>query len=872
MADINETRVAKIQVRRGMRKDLPNPLSPGEFGLCTDTNELFIGGDSSSLLGGLSTRTIQLDSTLNASSLSTTVLNNQLIEFAVKRDILTGDGATSSFALTSLESGVEATWPVVTRHSESTRTVTQLVPANENTTPQIVLTDESNGLAIAHYRIDPSYGSSAIDFSTYEIPLSTDTIYVVHYKKSEVADELVSRFNGVEDTASADYSRITTVSSIDSGGSATYVVGDVLTVSGGTSTVDAELTVTGVDAGIVTSAVVSEKGNYTALPSNPVSTTGGGGSGATFNLSSETISYVLTESQISFDESSGRGFISLTVHQYLDTIALASGSTTLKEALEAYINRKDNIINAVTTAGLGIHTMISEVGGYLYGANINTAGTDYAVEDILTLTGGTGVAAELKVTAVDAIATGVITGLAINTLGNYSGNPGSTAVATTTPSNYHASDASLVASGTGYTELDELVIEGGTVHVTDTTIAGGGSGYVINDRITATAGTFGTAVEVLVTNVNVGAVTGVQITIPGAYTVFPTTSSATTSDGSGTGCTLDLVSSATVIRVDTISGSSVSTFTVITAGTYSTDPGAGTLTTVGGTGTGATFTLTRVQPSDTATADLLYSSDTTADPVQDFRDGLAEIGYTGTFVLDGQQGYLVHTRQYAVLLIDFLNDNFIQSAGITVAQIAHLRSNIKLIQDTDYIDVAADEFIQTAESVSLAQTSVAASLDTDDESATGIRYSATTCGSVFINYVLSISDGGSTFDCTRVGRLALAFPTGVGAANTTGLSPIADIGVEVDLLGSITTMRYEPDLTVPRIEFGAKVARYVATAGHATVPAGAPLADSELGGLTFGVEYTWADPDHTYYGFLTYVNTFTQTATVKLTISRFSHL
>jgi len=37
--------VERIQNRRGKKIDLPQPLRPGEYGLCTDTRELFIGGD-----------------------------------------------------------------------------------------------------------------------------------------------------------------------------------------------------------------------------------------------------------------------------------------------------------------------------------------------------------------------------------------------------------------------------------------------------------------------------------------------------------------------------------------------------------------------------------------------------------------------------------------------------------------------------------------------------------------------------------------------------------------------------------------------------------------------------------------------------------
>ena len=36
---------ARIQNRRGLRQNLPQPLLPGELGLATDTGQLFIGAD-----------------------------------------------------------------------------------------------------------------------------------------------------------------------------------------------------------------------------------------------------------------------------------------------------------------------------------------------------------------------------------------------------------------------------------------------------------------------------------------------------------------------------------------------------------------------------------------------------------------------------------------------------------------------------------------------------------------------------------------------------------------------------------------------------------------------------------------------------------
>jgi hypothetical protein len=71
---------------------------------------------------------------------------------------------------------------------------------------------------------------------------------------------------------------------IVSGGTG-YTAGDVLTVVGGTGTA-VQITVTTVSAGVITVVPApTVVGYYSVLPTNPVSVTGGTGSGATFNLS-----------------------------------------------------------------------------------------------------------------------------------------------------------------------------------------------------------------------------------------------------------------------------------------------------------------------------------------------------------------------------------------------------------------------------------------------------------------------------------------------------------------------------------------------------------------------------------------------------------
>jgi hypothetical protein len=87
---------------------------------------------------------------------------------------------------------------------------------------------------------------------------------------------------GVQATATAQM--YTYAATVQSGGSG-YTVGNVLTISGGTPNGSAATyTVTGVSGGAVTAVTVLLASSYTALPTNPASTTGGTGTGCTLNL------------------------------------------------------------------------------------------------------------------------------------------------------------------------------------------------------------------------------------------------------------------------------------------------------------------------------------------------------------------------------------------------------------------------------------------------------------------------------------------------------------------------------------------------------------------------------------------------------------
>jgi hypothetical protein len=64
-----------------------------------------------------------------------------------------------------------------------------------------------------------------------------------------------------------------------------YAVGNTLTVVGGIGSIAVELTVSTINgSGGITGITITNAGNYTAVPTNPVSVTGGAGSSATFTL------------------------------------------------------------------------------------------------------------------------------------------------------------------------------------------------------------------------------------------------------------------------------------------------------------------------------------------------------------------------------------------------------------------------------------------------------------------------------------------------------------------------------------------------------------------------------------------------------------
>lgn len=171
---------------------------------------------------------------------------------------------------------------------------------------------------------------------------------------------------------------------------------------------------------------------------------------------------------------------------------------------------------------------------------INAGGTGYAINDVLTVAGGTFTnAATILVTSV---AAGVIDGVRVDQSGLYSVDPSLT--------------ANAVTGGGGSSATMDLTMGGGwrverrSQEAVSATIGSGGTGYTVGDDITLTddgstirgdvSGTTGAQAVFNVDSESAGVVTAVSLVTAGNYEEIPANAVATTGGTGGGNCTLNV--------------------------------------------------------------------------------------------------------------------------------------------------------------------------------------------------------------------------------------------------------------------------------------------------------------------------------------------
>lgn len=224
---------------------------------------------------------------------------------------------------------------------------------------------------------------------------------------------------------------------INAGGTG-YVVGDVVSVTTGTTAVglaQAQLLVTTVSVGVVTNAIVLKNTEYSTLPTSPVVTSGGSGTGLKFAFTYDVVDIELETSGIGYDPSTPptwtfstgtaaatcvvmpTGLFGKDMEVFQERLCVISGRALIWSAPDSYVD-----FSTGNTGGLAISTdplmheeynaIVASV-GYLYllaegsvyiisGFYPNQAGTAY-VPDLRAISHSNGTSYRDSVIATDNI-------------------------------------------------------------------------------------------------------------------------------------------------------------------------------------------------------------------------------------------------------------------------------------------------------------------------------------------------------------------------------------------------------------------------------------------------------------------------------------
>lgn len=313
---------------------------------------------------------------------------------------------------------------------------------------------------------------------------------------------------------------------VDSAAGTGYLIGDVVTMTGGTYSSPMLATVT-------TSKLISTAIN--AL-----------GSGY-------DIGQVLTL---------GGGTASTAATITLATCQLASA--TLNAAGTGYAS--GNVITTAATGGTASsHATLNVDTVKVISSAVNAHGSGYASGDVLTMVGGTGTAATQTVATMD-----VASAPTVNAAGT---------------AYIPAQTIDLLV--TGSTSSVKAVVTVATTKVVSATVQAGGTGDLGDGAGVIVQGTTGTGTKFQASvTIASNAIASVQsISLAGSYTVNPTvlgTEPVTYISGASSGTTLTGAALAVVMGVGTV--------TLTTPGTYTVGGTAATQNATSGSGTGATFT------------------------------------------------------------------------------------------------------------------------------------------------------------------------------------------------------------------------------------------------------------------------------------------
>lgn len=89
--------ISRMQQRRGLKQNLPQPLRPAELGFTTDSRQVFIGAETETDgAAQLNNRTVRFENVINSNAIGKSLANNNIIKFDVPSKIYPKGTAFSS--------------------------------------------------------------------------------------------------------------------------------------------------------------------------------------------------------------------------------------------------------------------------------------------------------------------------------------------------------------------------------------------------------------------------------------------------------------------------------------------------------------------------------------------------------------------------------------------------------------------------------------------------------------------------------------------------------------------------------------------------------------------------------------------------------
>ena len=137
----NNVVISRIQNRRGLKQDLPQPLREGELGLALDSSQVYIGGDINASTSNISS----FESTTSAISLTQDIANTRIIHFTIPhKRLLAGhfDGVSTTAQWTT-DSNTYTGSGLTVFEGNITTTVTGSVSANISGANVVVLSSSN---------------------------------------------------------------------------------------------------------------------------------------------------------------------------------------------------------------------------------------------------------------------------------------------------------------------------------------------------------------------------------------------------------------------------------------------------------------------------------------------------------------------------------------------------------------------------------------------------------------------------------------------------------------------------------------------------------------------------------------------------------